>query len=212
MVVAAYPYVAEVAVGGLLLALAEAGIASTIVVLAPRLFAGTGVAGCGAGRGARRTIHESAAAFGAGHRSARFLSADHPRRPGRRGPARTDPAAAAPPEPDHPSLNLLSESRLRGRVRDSLARRGAGPVRRWFDRRRAAGKGIGNLVVRRQLSRAAAGAVSHRRIRRTQVPNRWGGSNAEDGDPLPDPNQLARDRDRTDDGPAEELFLVGRAW
>ena len=132
-VVAAYPLVAEAAVGGLLLALAEAGIPTTIVVIAPRQFPGPDPSDRTPER-ALAALRESATAFGAGIELLDFS----------RQTIRDDPVAAAQLgqvlRRRRPRNLLTHTGRSQnpdyfGHCRDRLARRGAGAVWRRVDRR-----------------------------------------------------------------------------
>lgn len=209
MVAAAYPYAAEVAVGGLLLTLAEAGIASTIVVLAPRLLAGP-ESPDESPEGALAGLQESAAAFGAGIEALDFSQQT----------IRDDPVAAAQlaqilrrrrprnlithpstsPNPDYAAAHAIA---WRAAV---LARSGGGLIAGAPLERALEIWSFGDILPGLPRVRFPTGEFAERKY------GSLGRFECGIGDPLPDPEQLARDRDRTNDGPAEELFLVGQAW
>ena len=210
MVVAAYPYAAEVAVGGLLLALAEAGIASSIVVLAPRLLAGPDQPDASLRNGHSPGSTESAAAFGAGIEALDFSQQT----------IRDDPVAAAQlgqilrrrrprnlithpstsPNPDYAAAHAIA---WRAAV---LARSGGGLI---------AGAPLEEALQIWSFGDAEPGLPRVRFPTGGFADRKYGLLGRLEcgiGDPLPDPEQLARDRDLNDDGPAEELFLVGQPW
>ena len=208
-VVAAYPFAAEVGAGGLLLALAQAAIPITIVVLAPRLLPGPGRAE-GSPERAIAGLAESAAAFGAVIETLDFSQQtirDDPVAAAqlgqilrRRRPRNliTHPYGAA--NPDYAAAHAMS---WRAAV---LARSGGGliagaPLEQGLEIWSFGEKDPGLPRVR-----FASGEFAERkyellaRLDRRIV------------DPLPDPEQTARDRDNSDDGPVEEFSLVGRPW
>lgn len=209
MVVAAYPYAAEVAVGGLLLALAEAGIASSIVVLAPRLLAGPELPDATPER-ALAGLHESAAAFGAGIEALDFSQQT----------IRDDPVAAAQlgqilrrrrprnlithpstsPNPDYAAAHAIA---WRAAV---LARSGGGLIAGAPLERALEIWSFGDIFPGLPRVRFPTGEFAERKY------GLLGQLESGIGDPMPDPEQLARDRDLNDDGPTEELFLVGQPW
>ncbi|MDE2862077.1 MAG: hypothetical protein OXL33_01325 [Chloroflexota bacterium] len=209
MVVAAYPYAAEVAVGGLLLALAEASVAATIVVLAPRILAGPDQPDDSSER-AFVGLTESAAAFGAGSEVLDFSQQT----------IRDDPVAAAqlgqilrrrrpgnlithPGRSPNPDCSAAFAIAWRAAV---LARSGGGLI---------AGAPLEEALQIWSFGDAEPGLPRVRFPTGEFAERKYGllgQLESEIGDPLPDPEQLARDRDLNDDGPAEELFLVGQPW
>ena len=209
VVVAAYPFAAEVAVGGLLLALAESAIPATIVVLAPRLFPGPGPSGSAPER-ALAGLDDSAAAFGAGIELLDFSQQT----------VRDDPVAAAQlaqilrrkrpgnlithsrrsPNPDCSAAYAIT---WRAAV---LARSGGGLIAGAPLERALEIWSFGDEEPGRAGVRFATGDVAERKY---ELLGRLG---CVTGDPVPDPEQMARDRDRTEMGPVEELHLVGQPW
>lgn len=209
VVVAAYPFAAEVAVGGLLLALAEGKIAAAIVVLAPRLFPGPEPAAAAPER-ALAALNESAAAFGADIETLDFSQQtirDDPVAAAqlaqilrRRRPRNLITHAGGSPNPDYSAAAAIA---WRAAV---LARSGGGliagaPLEEAPEIWSFGGLGSGFARVR-----FGAGEFAERKY---ELLARL---DCGTGDPLPDPEQSAREGDLADDGPAEVLSLVGQPW
>ncbi len=209
VVVAAHPFAAEVGAGGLLLWLAEAGLATTIVVLAPRLLPGPGSNDAEPER-ALASIAESAAGFGAGIETLDFSQQT----------VRDDPVAAAQlaqvlrrlrprnlmthpvssPNPDCSAAHALA---WRAAV---LARGGGGliagaPLERSLEIWTFGDSESGSPRARFEL-----GDFAERKYELLALLDRGIGG------PLPDPERASRERDRAGKGPVEELCLVGEPW
>ena len=209
VVVAAYPFAAEVGVGGLLLALAEAAIAATIVVLAPRLLPGPGPADADPDR-ARPALVESATAFGAGletldfsHQTVRddpVAAAQLAQILRRRRPGNLITHPASSPNPDYSAAHAIS---WRAAV---LAGLGGGLIAGAPLERGIEIWSFGDPVPGLPRTRFATGRFAGRKYELLARLDR------SSGDPLPDPEQMARQRDRNDGGPAEDLYLVGEPW
>lgn len=209
VVVAAYPHAAEVAVGGLLLALAESAVAATIVVLAPRLFPVSEPTDASSER-ALAALYESATTFGAGIETLDFSQQT----------IRDDPVAAAQlgqilrrlrprnlithpgssPNPDYAAAYAIA---WRAAV---LARSGGGLIAGAPLEQALEIWSFGDIDPGRPLVRFAIEKYAERKYELLSRLDR------EISDPLPDPEQMARSQDLTDEGPAEELCLVGRPW
>ena len=208
-VVAAYPFAAEVGVGGLLLALAEAAIPVTIVVLAPRLLPGPGPTEASPER-ALAGLTESAAAFGAAIETLDFSQQT----------VRDDPVAAAQlaqilrrrrprnllthprrsPNPDYAAAHALC---WRAAV---LARSGGGLIAGAPLEQDLEIWSFGETDPGRPRVRFASGDFAQRKY------ELLAGLGRRIGEPLPDPEQIARDRDQSGGGPVEEFSLAGRPW
>ena len=209
VVVAAYPFAAEIGVGGLLLSLAAAGLATAIVVLAPRLLPGPGSNDADPER-ALASIVGSAAAFGAGIETLDFSQQT----------VRDDPVAAAQlaqilrrlrprnlmthpgssPNPDCSAAHALA---WRAAV---LARSGGGLIAGAPLERSPEIWTFGEPVPGRPRVRFELGEFARRKYELLARLDRGICG------PLPEPERAARERDRTEQGPVEELCLVGEPW
>jgi LmbE family N-acetylglucosaminyl deacetylase len=209
VVVAAYPLAAEVEVGGLLLALAEAAIPATIVVLAPRLLPGSDLSDAAPER-ALAALNESAQAFGADIEPLDFSQQtirDDPVAVAqlgqilrRRRPRNLITHSRLSPNPDYAAAHAIS---WRAAV---LARSGGGLI---------AGAPLEQALefwsfgepepalprVRHKVSNFAKRKFELLSRLKRQL-----------GDPFPELERLTRARDRTDSGQSEDLFLVGIPW
>ena len=209
VVVAAYPFAAEAGTGGLLLWLAEAGLATAIVVLAPRLLPGPGPTDAEPER-ALASIAESAAAFGAGLETLDFSQQT----------VRDDPVAAAQlaqilrrrrpqnlithpggsPNPDCSAAHALA---WRAAV---LARSGGGLIAGAPLERSPEIWTFGYPEPGLPRARFAAAEFAKRKYELLSRLDRGFGG------PFPQPARSARERVLRDGGPAEEFALVGEPW
>ncbi len=209
VIVAAYPFAAEIGVGGLLLALARATIPVTIVVLAPRLLPGPERPDAPPER-ALGALNESAAEFGADIETLDFSQQtirDDPvavaqlaqilrrRRPGN---VLTHPAGSA--NPDYAASHAIA---WRAAV---LARSGGGLIAGPPLEKSLELWSFGDPDARPPRTRFATGEFAGRKYELlARIDKSVAG-------PLPDPEQIARDLDLIGGGPTEVLHLAGQPW